>query len=420
MEDLNPYAVELEDIARRTKYAQMLREQAMQPLQGAGMAGRTVAPISWAQGAAQMLKAAGGGYGDTMASQERKGVVDRYQKDSNETLSRALSIAKGGDTMGGAQALASGPNRAQQAIGYGAIGNEFLPKTAPKTVDLGDRIGLMDQRGQIIGYLPKQASPDASLREKGAQTRHEAPSGSAVLQNQGAMQRHQTPSGSAILGERGAMARHGTASGSALVAAETARRGQDISAQTSRRGQDMNVNPDIQRMLAGVKAEGKEMGEARAQATLTLPAAATKVEQAVSIIDKMIGSKGKTLAPGQAETAPHSGFESTVGWTWTPGMRFVEGSSEADFMALLNQASGGAFMEAYQTLKGGGQITEIEGKKATDAITRMGKSQSEAEFIEAAREFEGVLRQGLQNMKRRAGDKPGGTPKIIDFNSLSK
>jgi hypothetical protein len=64
---------------------------------------------------------------------------------------------------------------------------------------------------------------------------------------------------------------------------------------------------------------------------------------------------------------------------------------------------GGAFMEAFNTLKGGGQITEKEGEKATAAITRMSTSQSEAEFKKAAKEFQSVIKSGIDMSEKRLG-----------------
>ena len=60
-------------------------------------------------------------------------------------------------------------------------------------------------------------------------------------------------------------------------------------------------------------------------------------------------------------------------------------------------------MQAYETLKGTGQITEIEGKKATAAITRMNLAQNEKEFIAAAREFQSAIRTGVKNARAKAG-----------------
>ena len=75
-------------------------------------------------------------------------------------------------------------------------------------------------------------------------------------------------------------------------------------------------------------------------------------------------------------------------------------------------------MEAYKTLKGGGQITEIEGKKATAAMTRMDTSQSEAEFVKAAREFQEIIRGAVA----RVGAQAAGVPqrRIGDMGEVSR
>jgi hypothetical protein len=94
------------------------------------------------------------------------------------------------------------------------------------------------------------------------------------------------------------------------------------------------------------------------------------------------------------------------------GMRFIPGTSARDFQAMHEQITGGAFMQAFETLKGGGQITEKEGEKATAAITRMSLATSEKEYMVAAREFQEVIRRGIQNAEKelRAGPGGGGAP----------
>ena len=122
----------------------------------------------------------------------------------------------------------------------------------------------------------------------------------------------------------------------------------------------------------------------------------------IALVDKMIGKEGFTK--------PHPGFQDYVGWTWKPGMRFVEGSNAANFEAIMNQAKGGAFLKAYETLKGGGQITEIEGQKATDAITRMSKAQNEEEFKIAGREFQDAVQTGLKKLRQKSGGEINASP----------
>ena len=114
-------------------------------------------------------------------------------------------------------------------------------------------------------------------------------------------------------------------------------------------------------------------------------------------IDELIGqrdSEGKLIG----DSKPHEGFYDAVGATWKPGAQYVPGTDASDFKARLEQLLGGAFLEAYKTLKGGGQITEVEGKKATAAITRMNLSQSEKEFVAAAQEFKSAVESGMRKL----------------------
>jgi len=140
-------------------------------------------------------------------------------------------------------------------------------------------------------------------------------------------------------------------------------------------------------------------------------AARESAQQALSVIRSMIGDaqldeNGRITIKGRQ--APHPGFEDVVGATWRPGARFIPGTDAAGFDAYLEQVEGGAFLEAYERLKGTGQITEIEGQKATRAITRMKRSVSEPEFVKAAREFEGIIRSALSRGEQRAARLRGG------------
>lgn len=110
----------------------------------------------------------------------------------------------------------------------------------------------------------------------------------------------------------------------------------------------------------------------------------------------------------------HPGLSTSIGAKGLTGGMLggwvVPGTDAADFNALLDQIQGGQFMQAYETLKGGGQITEVEGKKATAAISRMNKSQSEKGFLQAADEFKSIVQNGLDRAKKSAGAFPTQSP----------
>lgn len=106
---------------------------------------------------------------------------------------------------------------------------------------------------------------------------------------------------------------------------------------------------------------------------------------------------------------PHGGFEGVVG-AGIPGVRFIPGTQAAGFDALLEQVQGGAFLKAFNDLRGGGAITQVEGEKATTALTRVRRAQSEIEFVKAAREFVEILRNGIKNADKRYARLTGEAP----------
>jgi hypothetical protein len=162
----------------------------------------------------------------------------------------------------------------------------------------------------------------------------------------------------------------------------------------------------LQTRIAEAKEYGQTLGKSRATAEASLPGAVATAEQTINLIDQMIGkptikdANGKVIQKG---TAPHPGFSSYVGATLTPGARFVEGSSTADFERYQLQVEGKAFLEAFEALRGGGAITEIEGAKGTQAIMRMNKAQSEREYMKAARELQDIVRKGVEKARAKAG-----------------
>ena len=107
----------------------------------------------------------------------------------------------------------------------------------------------------------------------------------------------------------------------------------------------------------------------------------------------------------------HQGRKGNVWWhgkgsSFLPDSSIPGNTAAGDAVNLMNQIKGGAFLEAFKALKGGGPITEIEGKKATDAMNRMNRSTSEKEFNDAAAEYVGAIRRGLDKLHAEAGVAP--------------
>jgi hypothetical protein len=62
----------------------------------------------------------------------------------------------------------------------------------------------------------------------------------------------------------------------------------------------------------------------------------------------------------------------------------------------MDQLEGQAFLQAFEALKGAGQITEIEGQKATMAVGRLNRGMSEEDYRAALLELRGVLQNAAQ------------------------
>ena len=185
-----------------------------------------------------------------------------------------------------------------------------------------------------------------------------------------------------------------------------------------------DLDPNVQAKLAASKAAGTTAGKAQAAAAIALPNAIATSESLLSKIDAMVGTpavKDKSGKVINAGTAPHPGFTGAVGMgrlqtLGIPGVeQLIPGTPAADFKARFDEIMGGAFLEAFETLKGGGAITETEGKKATAAKTRMSLAQSENEFLAAAREYKDIVKTGIERARKKAGEAPSGG---VDIDAL--
>lgn len=252
-----------ETLSRRRKLAEALMSNSMQPR-----------PIgSHLEGLSQLANTAVGALAMRQADREE----DEYRKRIDSTTQKMARALMGGRdprnaeytdplmvqttaemfpdrdeamrlamSPEGAEALRQNPLLAQMVIGQ-------LKPPELERVDLGDRIGFMNASGEIVREVPKGATPDAVLRERGA------------------MFRHQEPSGSALLGS------------------ETTRRGQDIMSQTARRGQDLNAQIEREK-IAAQQERDRAARQQRAQSQLST------IDRTISAVDDALGLVGWSTA----------------------------------------------------------------------------------------------------------------------------
>lgn len=141
----------------------------------------------------------------------------------------------------------------------------------------------------------------------------------------------------------------------------------------------------IPKDVAGKQAQ-EEIGAASGKVAAGLPDAQAKAQEMSDLIAALKEHPGRAQATGLSSYVPT-----------------LAGSDAADFMARLDQLKGSVFLQAFNQLRGGGAITEMEGKKAEEAIARLNTAQSEKAFLESLDELDRVVQAGIARMKQRVG-----------------
>lgn len=150
--------------------------------------------------------------------------------------------------------------------------------------------------------------------------------------------------------------------------------------------------------LAGAERE-KVKGKSQGDAQVNLGSSLQKADYSISLIDEMLA---------------HPGLDTAVGLSSTLDPRnYISGTDATDFNVRRKQLEGRAFLEAFDSLKGAGQITEIEGQKATEAIARLSTAQSEGSYKLALRELREILEVGKERARHRATVSEGGSASTL-------
>lgn len=147
---------------------------------------------------------------------------------------------------------------------------------------------------------------------------------------------------------------------------------------------------------------GKTVGTTQGEAISSLPGAVSSGEALVQKVDELV---------------THPMFNDMIGPV--QGRIPAMSGGAQDWEARLEQITGGAFLQARQELKGGGPITDFEGKKAEQALVRMRRSTSEEDFMRAAEDFKAAIRRGYTILQQQAGQGAQAAPaqeKVLRYN----
>jgi len=148
-----------------------------------------------------------------------------------------------------------------------------------------------------------------------------------------------------------------------------------------RTGQMVGTAPKDNYTPAYDAASGGAKGKSDVETMAGAPQAIANADQSIGLIDALASDPNLDWAIGMAGLVPP-----------------VAGTPQAGVVARIDQLKGQAFLQAFESLKGGGQITEVEGRKATEAIARLNRSQNKQDFLQALKEIRDVVETAKQRI----------------------
>jgi hypothetical protein len=145
---------------------------------------------------------------------------------------------------------------------------------------------------------------------------------------------------------------------------------------------------------AGMATTATERAKTTTEAQRNLPKTIQAAEISLDTINKLRNHPGLSIITGMSGVVDPRNY--------------LRGTDAQGAQALADQIKGQTFLQAYQTLRGGGQITEVEGQKATDAMGRLNRAQSESDYRAALDDLAQVIQSGLERARAQAGQSNAG------------
>jgi len=182
------------------------------------------------------------------------------------------------------------------------------------------------------------------------------------------------------------------------------------------------------RTKEAAQEEGVDLGKIKANQ----PKTESNADYLLTKIDEIVGNPTKNIKQ-------HPGFETSVGAqgaSYLFGLRDKPvapqfgGGDARDFQNRMREISGQSFLQAIESLRGMGALSNNEGEAATRAIQRMGYvdkdgnlviTATEKEFKEAAKDFQDIIQRGVDRNRVKLGQKPKyGTPEASEKTKQEK
>lgn len=156
----------------------------------------------------------------------------------------------------------------------------------------------------------------------------------------------------------------------------------------------------IQAEAEGGKKEAVVIGEDVGRLKTTIKKAETNADYLLTKVDELVGHPGFETSVGA------QGASYLFGMLDKPLPPQLGGGDARDWIARFKEVQGQQFLQAIETMRGTGSISEAEGKAAQQAIARMSQSQTEKEFRVAAKDFQNIIRRGVDAHRVKIGKEP--------------
>lgn len=140
------------------------------------------------------------------------------------------------------------------------------------------------------------------------------------------------------------------------------------------------------------KEAAEVVGQETGKAQVALPQVLSTSNQTLQAIELVRNHPGRAWGTGALGAIPG-----------------IPGTQQRGFIAALDQLKGKTFLEAFNSLRGGGAITEAEGAKATNAMARLDRAQNKEDFESALNDLRDVVKSGMMRASVKAHG-PGSAP----------
>ena len=156
------------------------------------------------------------------------------------------------------------------------------------------------------------------------------------------------------------------------------------------------------------RSRGTELGKQTASAQMGLPDVLARADGAVKLIDSISSDQNLSSITGSIQ-----------GGVFAPGIPGITGGQAGKDLAVkIDQLKGQTFLQAFEGLKGAGQITEVEGAKAEAAIARLNMAQSKAAFKAALADLRSVVSGAADRARGKAVGAPAASAGWTDVGGV--